>query len=127
MMSVLVYLSMKQDVSMVSNNYYEQELVYQHKLDAMNNTNHYDNLFSLTSRGSHVALQIPAALSKNLIEGSVYFYCPSNEDHDYKKSLRASSTGTYLFHKNILKGSGYIVKVSFHSDGKDYYKELKLD
>ena len=127
MMSVLVYLSMKQDVSMVSQNYYEQELVYQHKLDAMNNTTHYGKLFSLSRSDSNIVLQIPAALSKNLIEGSVYFYCPSNEERDYKRSLRATPTGTYLFSKNIIKDAGYIVKVSFHSGGKDYYKELKLD
>jgi nitrogen fixation protein FixH len=127
MMSVLVYLSMKQDVSMVSNNYYEQELVYQHKLDAMNNTISYDKLFSLTANNGEVLLQIPASLSKGITEGSVYFYCPSNEKLDYKENLKATPTGTYLFSKNIFQGAGYKVKVSFHSGGKDYYKELKLD
>jgi nitrogen fixation protein FixH len=127
MMSILVYLSMKQDVSMVSKNYYEQELVYQDKLDAMNNTTGYDKLFSLTRSGEQVLLQIPVSLSEHISKGSVYFYCPSSEKLDFREELKARTTGTYLFSKNIVQGTGYIVKVSFHSGDKDYYKELKLD
>jgi hypothetical protein len=127
MMSVLVYLSMKQDVSMVSKNYYEQELVYQDKLDAMNNTTLYDPLFSLTQTNANVVLQVPASLSKNISEGSVYFYCPSNEQLDYKENIKATATGTYLYDKNLAKSPGYVIKVSFRSGGKNYYKELKLN
>lgn len=127
MMSVLVYLSMRQDVSMVSKNYYEQELVYQHKLDAMNNAVPYDQLFSLTKSNNKVLLQIPPTLSKNLTGGSAYFYCPSNEQLDYQEDIKATATGTYLFDKNITQNAGYILKVTFHSGDKDYYKELKLD
>lgn len=126
MMSVLVYLSMKQDVSMVSKNYYEQELVYQDKLDAMNNTTSYDQLFSVTKSNDKVLLQIPAALSKNITKGSVYFYSPSNERLDYKENIKATATGIYSFDKNIAQHAGYIVKISFRSGDKDYYKELKL-
>jgi hypothetical protein len=127
MMSVLVYLSMKQDVSMVSKNYYEQELVYQDKLDAMDNATSYDSLFSLTQSGTNVVLRIPASLSKNISEGSVYFYCPSNEQLDYKEKIKATATGTYSFDKDVTKDAGYLVKISFRSGDKDYYKELKLD
>jgi hypothetical protein len=127
MMSVLVYLSMKQDVSMVSKNYYKQELVYQDKLDAMDNATSYDSLFFLTQSGTNVVLQIPASLSKNISEGSVYFYCPSNEQLDYKEKIKATTTGTYLFDKDVTKNAGYLVKVSFRSGDKDYYKELKLN
>ena len=128
MMSILVYLSMKQDVSMVSKNYYEQELIYQDKLDAMNNTAGYDKLFSLTRRSDgQVLLQIPPSLSEHISKGSVYFYCPSNETLDYIEELKATNTGSYLFSKNIIQHAGFTVKISFHSGDKDYYKELKLD
>jgi hypothetical protein len=127
MMSVLVYLSMKQDVSMVSKNYYEQELVYQDKLDAMNNATLYELLFSLTQSDTNLILQVPASLSKNISEGSVYFYCPSNEQLDYKENIKATATGTYLFDKNLARGAGYVIKISFRSGGKNYYKELKLN
>ena len=127
MMSVLVCLSMRQDASMVSKNYYEQELVYQDKLDAMNNTTPYDQLFSLTKSNNKVLVQIPAALSQNLTKGSVYFYFPSNEQLDYKEEIKATVTGAYSFDKNVAQNAGYIVKITFHSGDKDYYKELKLD
>lgn len=126
MMSVLVYLAVQQDIPMVSKDYYQQELVYQHRLDAMNNTNTYDSGFSITKAGNQVILQIPAILSKGITEGSVYFYCPSIEKRDRKESLYTNNTGSYRFDTELLPGMVYIIKISFRSGGKDFYKELTL-
>lgn len=127
MMSVLVYLAVKQDIPMVSKDYYQQELVYQHKLDAMNNTNIYDSGFSIAKEGDRVILRIPAMLAKGITAGSVYFYCPAIEKMDRKELLYANNNGSYSFHTEILSGMEYIVKVSFRSGGKDFYKELTLN
>jgi nitrogen fixation protein FixH len=126
MMSVLVYLAVKQDIPMVSKNYYQQELVYQHKLDAMNNANIHGNDFSIEQDADQLRLRIPSSLSKNISEGSVYFYCPSLEKMDRKEGLYASEDGAYLLQAALMPGVKYIVKVSFRSGGKDYYKELIL-
>lgn len=127
MMSVLVYLAMKQDVSMVSKNYYEQELVYQQKLDAISNTGLYDSGFTITTKGDVLLLQVPPALSRALNEGSIHFYCPSNDKMDYREALSANESGLYRINKTMLKGNGYVVKITLNTGGKDYYKELKID
>lgn len=126
MMSVLVYLSVKQDIPMVSQDYYQQELVYQHRLDAMNNSNTYDRDFSVLRTGQRVSLQIPMALSAGITSGSVYFYCPAFEKMDRKDTLRAGESGLYTFDARVQPDVQYIVKLSFRSGGKDYYKELIL-
>jgi len=127
MMSVLVYLSIKQDIPMVSKDYYEQELVYQDKLDAIDNTNAYDGAFSLSKTDEEVTVQVPKALSSIMTKGTIVFYCPSTDKMDRTETLQQNASGTYTFPISQLPGKAYIAKISLQSNGIEYYKELKLD
>jgi len=126
MMGVLVYLSIKQDIPMVSKNYYEQELEYQDKLDAMNNADAYDKQFTLTIAENKVLIQLPQALSGSIQQGTAYFYCPANEAMDHTVQLAASGNGLYTFSRSELRAESYIVKLSFVAGEKSYYKEMPL-
>jgi len=126
MMSVLVYCSVKQKIPMVSRNYYEQELKYQDKLNAMNNTSGYDSLFRVRVNAGHIILQLPSALSTSLQDGTAYFYCPSKEALDHKEALHASADGQYTFDRKALQAKRYILKISFTAAGKAYYKEIPV-
>lgn len=109
---------------MVSRNYYEQELVYQQKLDAIAQTADFERAFHISGNGTMVQLQLPPALSAQISKGQVYFYCPSSERADRKENLDANPGGLYTFERAQLPGAAYIVKVSFTAGGRDYYKEL---
>lgn len=124
MMSILVYLSIKQDITMVSNNYYEQELQYQHQIDARANTLSYRNDFSLTTSEDSIVLQLPEQLSQVMSQGKVHFYCPSNPKLDRVQAL-APGNGIYHFDRSAVPADNYVVKISFTSGDKDYYHELK--
>jgi hypothetical protein len=125
-MSTLVYLTLKEDVSMVSKNYYEQELIYDQKLKAMDNTLRYHQDFKISYKEQNIQLQIPQSLSQYIQEGKVHFYCPSNAAYDYTISIEASTNGVYSIPTAQLNGHRYIVKISFTSDGNQYYKEMNL-
>lgn len=127
MMSVLVYFSVKQKIPMVSQNYYEQELKYQDKLNAMNNTNGYDGQFRIQVNADQITLQLPSALSTSLQDGTAYFYCPFNEALDHKEALHASADGQYTFDQKVLQAKRYILKISFTAAGKAYYKEIPVE
>jgi len=126
MMSVLVYFSVKQKIPMVSQHYYEQELQYQDKLNAMNNTAVYDSLFAVRVEAGRILLQLPSALSAALQEGSAYFYCPADESMDRKEPLHASADGSYAFDRKALQAKRYVLKIAFNSGGKAYYKEIPV-
>jgi len=127
MMSVMVYLSMKQDIHMVSKDYYEQELVYQQKLNAMAKTDAYDNQFSISGNNGLITLHVPKELSRGLSSGSVYFYCPASEKMDRREKLDVTEEGIYSFSRASLPGKSYIAKISLNVDNVAYYKELKLN
>lgn len=127
LMSLLVYMTMRQHIPMVSKDYYEQELRYQHKLDAIGNTRDYGSQFAAYTHGTYVELQLPPALSAAMEQGTVHFYCPADETQDRKEQLTASPDGVYTFNRSLLPGKRYIVKVSFTSGGKAYYQEIPLN
>lgn len=127
LMSLLVYMTMRQHIPMVSKDYYEQELRYQHKLDAIDNTRDYSRQFAAHTDGTQIELQLPAALSANMEQGTIYFYCPADETLDRKEQLMARPDGLYTFNRSLLPGKRYILKISFNSGGKAYYKEIPLD
>jgi len=126
MMSFLVYMSVKQEIPLVSADYYEQELRYQHKLDAMNNANTYDSRFSARYEKDLIVVTLPAVLSRSLQKGTIRFYCPADKSLDREVRLDASEAGIYTFRRSLLSGKTYKVRLSFSADGKDYYKEMTL-
>jgi nitrogen fixation protein FixH len=127
MISVLVYLAMKEDVTMVSKNYYEQELAYQDKMRAAANTDAYAAPFRAQLKNEEIQISIPEALSKNIQNGMVEFYCPSSDKWDKKYVLETSATGLYSFRTSALEGPAYTIKLSFIAEGKEFYKQWKYN
>lgn len=126
MMGILVFLSVKQNVSLVSKQYYEQELIYQQKIEASSNAEAFTGSFQTYRKGDLLLLSLPQTLTQHMEEGQAWFYCPANESMDRKIILRANETGQYTFTYNQFPGKGYLLKLSFKANGKSYYKEFNL-
>ena len=125
MMSVLVYLSVKQDIPMVNKNYYEQELKYQNKLDAMQNATAYKADFQVQRSNGIIELSIPAVLAQQLDEGTIHFYSPSSPERDRSFNLEKSKV-QYAFTGQQVPPGMYRVKISISAGGQEYFHELKL-
>lgn len=125
-MSLLVWRVWQEDYQMVTDKYYEKEVVHQEHINAANNSEAYGEGFKLVKSQAEVNLQIPPALAAGLTEGEMYFYCPSDEKSDKRIPLQANSTGAYTFPTGSLKKTGYVAKVKFKSGGKEYYKEFDV-
>lgn len=124
LMSVLVYLTTRQNFEMVTDKYYEKELVYQQQINASQNAVAYANEFSASAVADSVVVQVPPVLSAALDSGSVYFYCPSAQNEDRVFPLKAAPNGRFAFLSNGWKPVKYIAKVSLAANGTQYYKEL---
>jgi nitrogen fixation protein FixH len=125
-MSVMVYLSIKQNFDMVSKNYYEEELQFQNKIDATQNAIPYDAAFKINQQNKNIALQIPESLAKDIKKAEVVFYCLSNSKLDKTIALQANATGLYAINAQAWEAAHYKVKISIATAQQDYYKELAL-
>ncbi len=118
----LVIGSMKQDISLVSDDYYEQELAYQDVIDASKNQATLSEPVRIQTEEANVAIQFPKEMEAVAKNGSVYFYSPINKLWDYKTTFSNTENRIAVSRKE-LTNTRYVVKLTWEADGKKYYQE----
>jgi len=125
-MSYLVYRSMHVNFELVEKDYYKSELRYQDVIDGTNLANKLDSTVSLQQNDNGVLLKLSQEMKNKIITGNIWFYCAYDEKKDKKFQLDVASDGTQQFQPAIILPGSYTVKVSWTSDGKNYFAEKKL-
>ena len=125
-MSYLVYRSMHVNFELVEKDYYKSELRYQDVIDGTNLANKLDSTVSLQQNDNGVLLKLSQEMKNKIISGNIWFYCAYDEKKDKKFQLDVTPDGTQQFQSAIILPGSYTVKVSWTSDGKNYFAEKKL-
>lgn len=115
-----------QDLTLVTKDYYNQELRYDQKKKAISHAREIDSVLTLFQSGDSLFLNIPSELSARITTGQVHFYCPSGDKGDRHVALGPNPAGSYLMLPVLQKQCAYTVKVFFNTPDKEYYKEFKL-
>lgn len=108
---------------LVSNNYYNEELRYQEKLNAIKNTNKLSNV-EVFQNSNLLVIFLPKELKDSKISGSVLMYCNTDKAKDFKLDFKDS-----LFiriDKTKLQAKNYILKLNWKSDTTNYYFEKNI-
>ena len=126
MIAVLVYLMYQQNFDLVENDYYPKALVYQQKLDKMNNAMQLKEKARVEILESMVMVHFPSAFHPDSISGTIQFYRPSAEADDIFISAKHNSEGiVYYSTANLMKGK-YLVKIDYQYGKTGYYQEEPL-
>lgn len=118
----MVYIMMKQDISLVAENYYEQELEYQQQLTRKNNTLMLDKKPEVRIReGKYVEITFP--YEGQLEGGKVQLFRPSTKKLDEQFTF-SSLTDNRLFYemKNHIAGACRI-RIWWKMSDKEYFWE----
>lgn len=119
---VIVTISMRQDVSLVSKNYYRDDIMYQQQLDRKNNTEQLSAKPEITIV-NRAYLQIYFPEAKLIEQGEVQLFRPSSDKLDQRFKLNASADSVQLFRLPDLKSGAYRVKMVWTMEGMEYYFE----
>lgn len=115
----LVTICVRQDVSLVSANYYQDELVHQAKMTKQQNMLDLKSEPSLTLSQQHIKISYPAL---NALErGEIRLTRPSDSRLDQRFTLTKESEQDFILPKSE-KGL-YRVTMQWSMNGKDYYYE----
>lgn len=123
MILTLVFLTVNQKPELVADDYYEQELRYQEKLDRMNRANQLPVQPAWQVGAGQVTLTFPAVFRGQEITGEVYFFCPSAANMDKKIPLSPDSAGTMILPTTGMKPGLYKMEISWNVNTVDYYNE----
>ena len=122
----MVTISMRQDVSLVSKDYYVQEIAYQEQIERIENNQklgeaqpsiQYDGTTRL------ITVKMPKSYTGN---GEIYFFRPSEAALDAKYVLKSNQQGLQVFDARDFKKGLWRIKISWNEKGKDFYKEETL-
>jgi hypothetical protein len=122
----MTVIFMTQDVSLVSDNYYEKSLSYQEEIDKQSRTKSLDEQVKINFNGEVINILFPIAYLEKNISGEIYFYRPSNPALDFKLPLHLAEDGSQIIPTQRLQKGFWRLKLNWTMDGNGYYSEKSI-
>jgi hypothetical protein len=122
----LVMGSSMQKMDLVAKDYYGEELAYQKVIDGSKNQSTLSTPIDIHATAQEVVLGFPAELAKEVVKGTIHFYCPTNAAFDATIPFEASNNQAVISRAKLHK-TNYTIKVTYTAQQKDYYQETGLN
>ena len=124
----MVFISMKQDVSLVAKDYYKQEIAYGDQMNRISNFNSLDEPPSINfdRTSSRLTLEFPLALTVKINKGTIHLFRPSSADLDKKYNIKLNEKGDQTINLANLSNGLWKVKLNWTMDGDEYYHERTI-
>ena len=121
----MVFYFMSQDVDLVAEDYYKQEIEYQEQMDKISNAKLLKQPvgFEYSAEKRAISINFPQEHFNKGIEGNIHFYRPSNADEDRNFKILPEPTGEQKIGVGSLSSGLWKVKISWTCSGTDYYDE----
>lgn len=119
--ATLVTVCVRQDVSLVSKDYYKEELGYQEQIHRLNNTAALEAK-PVIKIVDHT-LQVHFNHVGKIENGELKLFCPSNAKMDRIFPVESSEERTRTFEINTLQKGMYRAKLFWKMNGKEFYRE----
>lgn len=117
---VLVFPNGQQGSELVSDNYYEDELVYQEVIDGKNNADQLPQKPQYNQSATGIKIDFPSTIVVD--ENKVHFDLFRTDDAnlDVKKDLTLDGTKSFTIPKQVISKGSYTLKVKWKQNKKPY-------
>ena len=112
--------------SMVSENYYEQELTFQDQINGAARALKSGATLSSDAVGGKVVITVPAAQLAQKLAGTIELYRPSDPKLDQSLPLTPRANGTQILDVSKLATGLWSVRVKWNAGGEIYFLEQKI-
>ncbi|MDZ7613910.1 MAG: FixH family protein [Flavobacteriaceae bacterium] len=87
----------KNEHSLVTEDYYKEEIHYQEEIDKVNKANALKENISIVHKGNGFMIQFPKDINAESLSGTVYFKRLSNEKLDFSKDIKENLVDHAIF------------------------------
>lgn len=121
----MVYLTFGEKWDLVSEDYYEQEIKYQDKIDSRANANQKEVKPAIFIAEKNLNITIPHNVDDaSDINGTVEFFRPSDASKDLSVDIVSESEVKVPL--SLFSKGKYLAKISWTANGTKYYHEKTL-
>ena len=117
----MVIMSFRQDFDLVSDDYYEQEIAYQGRIDQLTNAKDDQQKVKVSNADGMIKLSFASPAE----EVKVHFFRPSDDTMDLKVEEASVESELSVPVGKFSKGK-YLVNVQWNNNGKTYFQENDL-
>ena len=125
-MATIVTIAATHRESMVSENYYEQELKFQDQIDSAARAQKTGANIQLDAATRKLLVAVPAAQLAQKFSGAIEFYRPSAPELDREFQFLPRADGTQALDVSQLAAGLWQVRVKWNAGGQDYFLERKI-
>jgi len=123
--ATLVTVCIRQDVSLVSKDYYKEELAYQDQIRRLNNTNELSQKPTIQKVGN--SLEIHFNQFSSIDKGVLKLFRPSDSAMDRVFALKPETADIQSFPIDDLHKGMYKARMQWQMNGKEYYIETTIN
>jgi len=121
-LSMVVICVRQDDLHLVTQNYYEEEIKYQDQIQKMINASHLDHkVLIYDNQMKIVDLDLPIGS-----KGTLHFFRPSDARLDQKIEFDISDVSVNSVDVKNLKPGYWRIKLTWVENGTSYYQEMKI-
>ena len=123
-----VIFSISQDYTLVEDNYYQKSLLYQEKIEMMQNTENLNNkpTLKIDKEENLLTIAFPDSLAQNGIKGQAHFFRPSDNRVDQVLEITINENSEMVVPTSRFIKGLWIMKLSWESSRVSYYQEENL-
>ena len=119
----VVYFSFTQDVNLVAEDYYQQEIIYEEQITRIKNTEALAKKPTITLKTGFVELMFPQELEP---KGSILFFRPSDANLDRRVPIALGANGTQQIDFSTQEKGLWKAKLNWKQGNKEYYQEFVI-
>jgi hypothetical protein len=112
--------------TLVSENYYEQEMTFQTQIDDSARAQKSGAAISSNAAGGNLVITLPVTQLAQKLSGTIELYRPSDPKLDQTIQLAPRANGTQSLDSNKLAAGLWRVRVKWSAGGQDYFLEQKF-
>ena len=122
---IVVFRAFQEDINLVANDYYQQEIEFQNQMDAISNAQNLPTPINMLidRTAMAAAFEFPGSLP---VEGEIHFFRPSDNTLDQKIAIKLDSGMTQAISIGHLRRGLWKVKIKWHDGTKEYFEEKVL-
>ena len=120
--ATLVTVCVREDISLVTKDYYKDELVYQSQIDRLNNAEQLSQKPVISITGNDF-VRVAFNTTEKIDRGELQLFCPSNERFDRHFDITSLTNNEQYFSVGDLQKGMYRARLSWSMNGKEFYME----